>query len=232
MRSRRKSKSLLMQTAAAAAARLRQRETDEAAFKAFFKEVETTKGRPLARRAIDTAPVEPGLHRLIPRVMCQAKIEKMHEAQLELSQNFFVKAFEVGLSLYEPSYSYTQYASFLLLGASQPLSTMQRRAEREGVLGEEATGETINALTKALPSKQQVRQELCSYEQATAQLQQLRQRLRVPAMMVWVDGLGVQETAEALNVRRGTISSRLHRARAKLTPLLLPQPETASPPAN
>ena len=184
----------------------------EQVFKTFFFAVDAAGNCPAARKAIDVGPVKFGLRGLIPRVRHQARLDELYDADDELAQSFFAKAFEVGLTWYEPRFSYTQYASYLLFDVSQPLRTMQRRAERESG----APGEALLSLQGAVSSNGQIRDELCCYENAVKELNALGERLRAPALRVWVDGLRGKQAAAELGVTPAAVAVLLHRARRRL----------------
>jgi RNA polymerase sigma-70 factor (ECF subfamily) len=60
-------------------------------------------------------------------------------------------------------------------------------------------------------------------------LDQLDERQRVPLLMIFVEGLTSQETADALGIPLGTVLSRVHRARAKLVEFIEGQERPSRP---
>lgn len=51
-------------------------------------------------------------------------------------------------------------------------------------------------------------------------LDQLDQRFKLPLLLVFMEGLSAEEAARVLRIRRGTVLSRVHRAKQQLQPIL------------
>ena len=57
-----------------------------------------------------------------------------------------------------------------------------------------------------------------------AAIEELDENHKLPLLLVSMEGMSVEEAAEALGIPRGTVLSRLHRAREKLKQILIRDP--------
>jgi RNA polymerase sigma-70 factor (ECF subfamily) len=95
-----------------------------------------------------------------------------------------------------------------------------RRAVRERVIPQQQAADWRQL---AAPSDENAAVDLPS--RLTEALHQLEDRFKLPLLLVSMEGLSIDEAAGALGVPRGTVLSRLHRARQKIKSMLEPVSE-------
>jgi len=95
-------------------------------------------------------------------------------------------------------------------------------ASMESLVEEPASHPTIGTEDEDSKNDPQTLLEAFSDQQVIDALKALPEEIRWTLLLVDVEGLGVQETAQILQVPDGTIKSRAHRGRAMLRRTLLP----------
>lgn len=102
------------------------------------------------------------------------------------------------------------------------LRSNRSEASLEALTEEPASGQVIAADDDAFRNAPQVLLEAFGDQEIIDALQQLPEEIRWTLLLVDVEGIGVQEAAEVLQVPSGTIKSRAHRGRRMLRESLLP----------
>jgi hypothetical protein len=180
----------------------------EIVFKRFFIDVEASRNSAEARRQIDAIEVERALKLLLPNVSYRTGLTKLHDRDNEIIQEFFLAAFDIGLRDYNPAYSFTQYATYILFEACNPLQKVARARRVEG------TDEPLVDVAGATVSAIEVGNQLQIYDQFLSQIAALQGCLAEPALHVFVDGLKVNDVAVLLSKTENAISLSLRRTRS------------------
>lgn len=180
---------------------------DNATFEAFFSAAELCRLNPAARPLIDVRPVTACLRPLVAAVRTGVGLRSASGTSEDILQEFFVEAFEVGLGLFDASFSYRQYGTYILYRAGNRVCGTRRGAHRERPL----TASSIEGMEESDPVLRA--HQLQTYDEVVRAIEQLRGRLRQTAVRVWLDGLRVPEAAEADGLTINAVHLRLHRAR-------------------
>lgn len=80
--------------------------------------------------------------------------------------------------------------------------------------------QSLEAAAEAQSGEGNIGQSLEDSEMLQLALDQLDDRFKLPLLLVVMEGLSVNETASALGIRRGTVLSRVHRAKQSLLQIL------------
>ena len=103
---------------------------DELVFRGFFVAAEAARLAPELRSAIPVSDIPSCVRRLLPSVAWRAYIPSIMQNGEDLIEEFFCEAFERGLTLYTETFSFTQYATFILFRATNGEKKVHRQEER------------------------------------------------------------------------------------------------------
>ena len=128
----------------------------------------------------------------------------------DATQTTFIHAYQ-SLSRYTPGASFRSWLFTIAINASRDL--LRRRRTRQTLQG---VIESIFHLGNYPPSPEEVALQNEHRRELWQAVQSLDEKHRLPVLLRYVHDLPVREIASILNIREGTVHSRLHYAARKL----------------
>lgn len=151
--------------------------------------------------------VRPGLHNVVRRLCGD------DDLAAELVQRAFVRAFEKLPELRED----VAFAGWMRRIAINLLRDHWRRDHRDADLPED---DDIGALRDPAPDPEDLLEGHIAREHLEEALADLPEMFRIPVVLHYLDDRSVEEVANLLDIPRGTVLSRLSRARGRLRDFL------------
>ncbi len=102
------------------------------------------------------------------------------------------------------------------------------KRRRETPFLENEKGQELEWPDPTTPSPDQITEQRETADRLDAALARLPDRLRIPLLLRYADGFSYREIADAMNIRIGTVMSRLFHARRRLKQLLDENDRTTS----
>src|SRR5665213_2779781 len=180
---------------------------DELVFRGFFIAAEAARLAPELRSAIPVVDVLLCVRRFLPSVASRSHVPSIERNGEDLIQEFFCEAFGRGLTLYTESFSFTQYAAFILFRAANCEKKLHRQGDRRRSLAEAAFIEDA-----ALNIPERIHQ-LQTYREVLDVLKELGVKLKDSCQEVWGKERAVADTARMIEATPNAVRMHLHRAR-------------------